>query len=299
MRSVLDSVVLVMAKSPEVWGGWRSPGVGGAREMKGATRRPPRCVCEDWKPLPAHLPDDAKLGMGHRDVFGPALERRIFRGLKPFEREFALFDPFDGGRAKSLRTRAFRSNISRAPARRPEASPRGWAGAAMAFSGLLVDAAMGFAALGGLLSSEAVEAAAGGEEVAPWQSDVLFMFCSDAGFASARCWPAGRGFGARCLARVVFDAPIDLRRDRTDDHSPAAFENAFVDADRQCFLGVGLDIDHRELQRPGGGGYCPPYTLHGAKGPFARAVTSKRRPPAPRATRSGSARCSFGLSAPG
>ena len=43
--------------------------------------------------------------MGHGDVFGAALERRVFRRLKPFQGEFAFFDPFYGGEPEALESR--------------------------------------------------------------------------------------------------------------------------------------------------------------------------------------------------
>src|SRR5271170_3316366 len=95
MRSALDSVLLVMARSLYVWGkGWRSL-VAGARGNKrdgpkAAPKRP-------WglKPLPGLLARDAEFGRGDGNIFGPTLECRIFGRLKPFECELALVDPFD------------------------------------------------------------------------------------------------------------------------------------------------------------------------------------------------------------
>ena len=102
MRSALDSVLLVMARSLYVWGkGWRSL-VAGARGNKrdgpkAAPKRP-------WglKPLPGLLARDAEFGMGDGNIFGPTLECRIFGRLKPFECELALIDPFDCGDPEPL-----------------------------------------------------------------------------------------------------------------------------------------------------------------------------------------------------
>ena len=50
----------------------------------------------------ASLAGDAELGMRNRDVLGPALERRIFRGVEPFEGVFAGLDPLDGREPEAL-----------------------------------------------------------------------------------------------------------------------------------------------------------------------------------------------------
>src|SRR5277367_3205364 len=63
----------------------------------------------------------------------------------------------------------------------------------------------------------------------------------------------GRGFGCRGLAGVFFDAPIHLGGDRSDNHAPAALENALMNADSQRFRRFGLDVDDREFQAYGGG----------------------------------------------
>ena len=43
--------------------------------MKGATRRPPRCVCEDWKPMPASHARRVEVGVSDRDVLALDLRR--------------------------------------------------------------------------------------------------------------------------------------------------------------------------------------------------------------------------------
>ena len=59
----------------------------------------------------------------------------------------------------------------------------------------------------------------------------------------------GRRSTPDAFAGVVFDAPIDLRDNRADDHAPATFQHAFMNSDRQDSVGFGLDVDHREFQR--------------------------------------------------
>src|SRR5271154_7085589 len=73
---------------------------------------------------------------------------------------------------------------------------QGLGGAAVAFSALPVDAATGVAALGGLLSGEAGEAATGAEEVASVPVALTFVICSDAGFVSVAAVFAGVGEAA-------------------------------------------------------------------------------------------------------
>src|SRR5271169_5358598 len=79
------------------WDGARAV-AGSAGKWKGRPEGRP----EDWKAQPALLALDTELGMGYRDVFWPALERRVFRRLKPFEREFALIEPLDGGQPEAF-----------------------------------------------------------------------------------------------------------------------------------------------------------------------------------------------------
>jgi hypothetical protein len=58
---------------------------------------------------------------------------------------------------------------------------------------------------------------------------------------------------ARSLAAVIVDPTVNLCRDRTDDHSAAAFQHAFVDGEGKGFFRVGLQLDQRQYQRLGGG----------------------------------------------
>src|SRR5271170_4728804 len=111
MRSALDSVLLVMARSLYVWGkGWRSL-VAGARGNKrdgpkAAPKRP-------WglKPLPGLLARDAEFGMGDGNIFGPTLECRIFGRLKKTHRGGLRAAPLVSARSRNKRSPSLPPNI--------------------------------------------------------------------------------------------------------------------------------------------------------------------------------------------
>ena len=82
------------------------------------------------------------------------------------------------------------------------------------------------------------------------------MVCSDTGsvVVAAEALSVLDGVaGARSLADMLFDPPIDLRGDGADDHATAALEDALMGPGGQSPIRISVQFDHRELQRLRGG----------------------------------------------
>ena len=52
---------------------------------------------------------------------------------------------------------------------------------------------------------------------------------------------------------MLFDPPVDFRRDRANDHATATFEDALMGSGGQSLLRISPQFDHGKLQRLRGG----------------------------------------------